>query len=134
MSDWNTVLHDTDWGRLFHAYGVADDTPGHLRNLASPQVAERQAALTHLHSAILHQGTIYSATPAAVGVITTLLRDATARAALDADTMAALVAFLGQVANSLNEIEPPQADPYPCDAELDTVSYTHLTLPTKRIV
>lgn len=121
MSDWNTVLHDTDWGRLFHAYGVADDTPGHLRNLASPQAAERQAALTHLHSAILHQGTIYSATPAAVGVITTLLRDVTARAALDADTLAALVAFLGQVGSSLNEIEPPQADPYPSDAELDTL-------------
>lgn len=57
------VLEDTDWAALTHAYGRATDTPGHLRALVGDDDTARRAAMDHLWSAIIHQGTPWLATP-----------------------------------------------------------------------
>lgn len=60
---------EVDWSEVGHAYGRATDTPGHLANLVAEDNKARGEALTHLGGAIVHQGTLYSATaPAAVAV------------------------------------------------------------------
>jgi HEAT repeat protein len=53
-----------DWGSLNHAYGEASDVPEILRSLLSPEAAENAAY--ELYGNIWHQGTVYSATAAAV--------------------------------------------------------------------
>lgn len=63
------------WDRLFHAYGKATDTPGFLANLSPACTAqERQDAVAHLYSALLHQDTIWTATPVAVRVVAGMVR------------------------------------------------------------
>ncbi|RKG68317.1 hypothetical protein D7V80_13000 [Corallococcus sp. CA054B] len=57
-----SALEATDWSRLLHAYGRATDAPGHLRALVEGDEASRSAALSYLDSAILHQGTLCTAT------------------------------------------------------------------------
>ncbi|GAA5067024.1 hypothetical protein HNP84_001055 [Thermocatellispora tengchongensis] len=70
----------TDWSRLFHAYGMATDTPGHLRALVGDDEDARQTAIYHLDAAVIHQGTPWTVTPAAAEVVADLLADpATAR-------------------------------------------------------
>ncbi|GLY50872.1 hypothetical protein [Lentzea sp. NBRC 102530] len=59
-------LDQVDWARLSHAYGPADDVPAQLRDLVSPDERIRLEALSDLNGNILHQGTIYEATAAAV--------------------------------------------------------------------
>ena len=120
MLGWD-VLRETNWGRLFHAYGVAEDTPGHLRNLTSELASLRKAALAHLDSAVLHQGTIYSVTPAAVRVIAGVLQEPALREprARKTFTLTKAITFLGDVGSSLNCIETPDPLPQPSEAELD---------------
>ncbi|XIE80919.1 HEAT repeat domain-containing protein [Streptomyces sp. SBR177] len=60
-------IGDVDWGALRHAYGSAEDVPALLRaagGAADP--AEREEAFDELGSALCHQGSVYSATVAAV--------------------------------------------------------------------
>lgn len=47
---------------LLHAYGLAIDTPRHLAALTSEDAVARSAALYHLQSAVIHQGTPWPAT------------------------------------------------------------------------
>lgn len=63
------------WAQLSHAYGVATDVPVWLRRLLKPRSALR--ALGELHAAVLHQGSIYSATPLAAHFITRLAAEPT---------------------------------------------------------
>lgn len=57
------------WSHLYHAYGVATDTPRHLAALAAGDRRARAAALDHLFGAVIHQGTPWSATaPVALAV------------------------------------------------------------------
>ena len=56
-----TGLDDVDWSGLDHAYGSADDTPGILRALAANDEGWSDAEYEYF-SAIVHQGTVYSAT------------------------------------------------------------------------
>ncbi|WFR71038.1 hypothetical protein P9209_16840 [Prescottella defluvii] len=44
-----------DWERLFHAYGVATDTPAHVEALMGGDEMAFSTAMEHLHSAVLHQ-------------------------------------------------------------------------------
>ncbi len=60
-----------DWGSLSHAYGEASDVPEILRSLLSPDAAEDAAY--ELYGNIWHQGTVYSATAAAVPFLYELL-------------------------------------------------------------
>ncbi len=67
------LLRSVPWSGLLHAYGRATDTPDHLRALARPEAEGRKAALQHLGSAILHQGTPWTATPPVAQTVAHLL-------------------------------------------------------------
>ncbi|MFI6264963.1 hypothetical protein [Micromonospora sp. NPDC051006] len=68
-------LDDIQWRRLGHAYGAADDVPGQLRALRSPDPAVRDEALGELYSNILHQGGRFEASAYAVPFLLELLAD-----------------------------------------------------------
>jgi hypothetical protein len=59
-------LDTVDWGRLSHAYGSAQDVPVYLRSLGAEDPEVRKEARQALYMTILHQGTLYSATVAAM--------------------------------------------------------------------
>jgi hypothetical protein len=59
-------LDSIDWRRLHHAYGVATDVPGIIRDLASSDQDVAEPALYEISSTIYHQGTVYEATAFAV--------------------------------------------------------------------
>jgi hypothetical protein len=63
------------WSDLYHAYGVATDTPRHLAALRSEDVKAREAALEHLFGAVIHQGTPWSATASTALEVARLLDD-----------------------------------------------------------
>jgi hypothetical protein len=65
-------LDDPPWDALEHAYGSADDIPGVIRAVASADEGEADAAIDELFGAVFHQGTVYSATVAAVPFIVQL--------------------------------------------------------------
>ncbi|MGW1885199.1 HEAT repeat domain-containing protein [Streptomyces sp. NPDC001970] len=61
-----TGIDEVDWASLGHAYGPADDVPGLLRGLASPDPVEREAALDAMYAAVHHQGDVYDSTLACI--------------------------------------------------------------------
>ncbi|GGR33087.1 HEAT repeat domain-containing protein [Streptomyces netropsis] len=68
-------IDDIDWAELEHAYGPADDVPGLLRAAGSVDAGVRDEALEELFSSLCHQGSIYSATAAAVPFVAELAVD-----------------------------------------------------------
>jgi HEAT repeat protein len=70
-----TGLDAVDWSALTHAYGPADDVPGQLRALCSPDPEERGKALDALYGTIFHQGSRYPATAAAVPFLARMAAD-----------------------------------------------------------
>lgn len=82
---------------LVHAYGFATDTPRHLAALRDGDDDARTAALKHLWSAILHQGTPFTATPPAALAVAELL---VAAPPSDAGLRARLLTFLAGVAEA----------------------------------
>jgi len=69
------ALEATDWSKLHHAYGRATDTPNHLRALLNSDAEARKAALFHLSSAVIHQGTPWTATGPAALVVAGMMAD-----------------------------------------------------------
>jgi hypothetical protein len=63
-----------EWTTWPHAYGPATDTPGHLRALESGDDEARRAAAFHFRSAIVHQSTIWPASPDAFAGLIRVLR------------------------------------------------------------
>jgi len=59
-------LETVDWGRLSNAFGSARSVPVFIRNLGSEDAQEREEALYALVMTILHQGSLFSATVAAL--------------------------------------------------------------------
>ncbi|GAA4256706.1 hypothetical protein GCM10022255_070600 [Dactylosporangium darangshiense] len=86
----------TDYATLFHAYGRAVDTPAHLEALTSDDHEARTAAFRHLWSAVIHQGTPWTATPPAAERVAALVGDPR----LDASDRASLLRFLAAVAEA----------------------------------
>ncbi|OIK23665.1 hypothetical protein VT52_031345 [Streptomyces malaysiense] len=68
-------LDGLDWSALTHAYGPADDVPGLLRALCSPDAEQRHQALDALYGNIFHQGSRYPATAAAVPFLVRMAAD-----------------------------------------------------------
>ncbi len=68
-------LDTVDWSALTHAYGPADDLPGLLRDLCSPDARQRHKALHELYGNIFHQGSRYPATAAAVPFLARMAAD-----------------------------------------------------------
>src|SRR4051812_46666376 len=88
-----------DWALLKHAHGPATDVPGLLRSLLSEDAAVRMEALAHLHETIWHQGTVYSASAAAVPFLYELLTHA------DVQDKDGIVSLLGCVATGRSSLE-----------------------------
>jgi hypothetical protein len=59
-------LEGINWGGLSHAYGPAADVPGLIRALADRSEEVRSEAIDELFGTIVHQGSLYTATAAAV--------------------------------------------------------------------
>lgn len=78
----------TDWSRLSHAYGPADDIPALLDQLASDPTSERW---TDLWSALCHQGSVYSASFAALPWLTRIARSDDPGQAVSALTLAGAI-------------------------------------------
>lgn len=64
--------------RLTHAYGPATNTPERLRALLQDDDAFA-SALDHLYEAVLHQGTVYSATGPSLQAVAAMFDDDIAR-------------------------------------------------------
>ncbi|GHI09316.1 hypothetical protein AQI88_31635 [Streptomyces cellostaticus] len=87
----------TDWSQLTHAYGTADDIPGLFARLDGGPGDEQ---VWHaLWSALCHQGSVYSASFAALPLLTDI---ATGRAAGARDEAVALAGFV------VAEADPPE--------------------------
>jgi HEAT repeats len=82
-------LDRVDWASLQHAYGSATDVPGMLRELASE--GEASHAFDQLFGSLNHQGSVYSATSAAIPFLIQILEDG---------RRSELVHFLGSVAEA----------------------------------
>jgi hypothetical protein len=102
------ALESTKWERLFHAYGRATDTPDHLRALLGKDPKSRKQAMDHLWSAIIHQGTPYTATGPTALVVAGLLADE--RIDRVDETQALLLRFLVGVAEIAVEAEKRSAE------------------------
>jgi hypothetical protein len=68
-------LEDIDWGRLGHAYGLADDLPHLLRGLQSDAAERREECFAELFGTIWHQGRVYEAAAHTVPFLLALLAD-----------------------------------------------------------
>jgi hypothetical protein len=86
-------LDAIDWGSVEHAYGPAIDVPDLLRALRSDSREEREAAFGALFGNIVHQGTVYAATPLSVPFIIELL---SAPDPLDAEYLVLLLAAIAE--------------------------------------
>lgn len=68
------AIDAVDWGALSHAYHAATDTRAHLMAVAVGDERGRHLAWNELWGSVRHQGTVYSATVAAVPIVTALAR------------------------------------------------------------
>ncbi|MFE6308162.1 hypothetical protein [Nocardiopsis sp. NPDC057823] len=122
MSTGTDVLAATDWNRTFHAYGPGTDVPGHLALLLSDDPADRSRALDHLYSAVIHQGTVYSATVPAARYVAGVLADPRLDAPVGAASLRAhLLGFLRDAAEGVAGHLCEPAPPAPDAAERDRV-------------
>ncbi|MFE9193498.1 hypothetical protein ACFYL6_28260 [Micromonospora sp. NPDC007208] len=87
----------TEYAALLHAYGLAVDTPGHLAALVGDDPVARARAIEHLWSAIIHQGTPWTATPPVALDVAALLADPLVT---DPGLRAELLNFLAAVAEA----------------------------------
>ncbi|MEU5974801.1 HEAT repeat domain-containing protein [Streptomyces sp. NPDC047315] len=92
-------LDGVGWEELEHAYGEAEDVPAMLRGLVGDE-GEASEALGELWGSIVHQGTVYEATAAAVPFL--------ARLAAGGVRTVDLLVLLGAIAESTDECGVPQ--------------------------
>jgi hypothetical protein len=86
---------EVPWATLDHCFGASDDIPGLLRETA----AGSEEALEELAGYMVHQGTLYEATPYLVGFL--------ARIAASGVATAGIVALLGGVARCDGDRQNP---------------------------
>ena len=67
-------LHELDWAPLEDAYGTADQTPWFIEALTSDDQGDQNFGIYGLYSATTHQGSVYSASGAAVPFLAELVR------------------------------------------------------------
>lgn len=75
MDPLTPALLQVDWSSLDHAYGPAVDAPGQLLALVSDDLEARSGAVGYLDAAMLHQGSVYSATAPFITIVAMLLGD-----------------------------------------------------------
>ncbi|GGM87008.1 hypothetical protein GCM10011609_24490 [Lentzea pudingi] len=67
-------LHDVDWAALEDAYGTAAETPWFIEALTSDDGGDRNFGVYGLYSATTHQGSVYTASEAAIPFLAELVR------------------------------------------------------------
>ncbi|MEJ3749998.1 hypothetical protein WEI85_42890 [Actinomycetes bacterium KLBMP 9797] len=115
-------MTDVDAGQfatLLHAYGRATDTPAHVAALAGGDAAARSAALEHLWSAVIHQGTPWTATPPVAVAVAALIGDPRLSGAANADLRANLLDFLAAVAEAGQAYRDLDHLAAPADVDVD---------------
>lgn len=75
QTQFESDLQAIAWHELDHAYGPADGIPDWIRALRSDRRETRQEAIEHLSNSINHQGSVYSASLAAIPFLQSLVRD-----------------------------------------------------------
>jgi hypothetical protein len=102
-------LEDVRWDRLRHAYGAAGEVHERIRDLVAPDPGVRKAGLRSLASSIHHQGSVYSASLAAVPFLVEVLAHPSADVAEILDLLLDLA--LGDDANAWawGQAFPPNA-------------------------
>ncbi|MFH9737262.1 HEAT repeat domain-containing protein [Streptomyces roseolus] len=110
-----TGIEEVDWASLGHAYGPADDVPELLRGLASPDPAEREAALDGMYGAVHHQGDVYDSTLACIPFLLELVADP---AVQDRGAIVELLTSIGgiELDDEDDDLDGP-AGPGPGDAD-----------------
>ncbi|MFX0573707.1 hypothetical protein [Nocardia nepalensis] len=73
MDSVRRTIAEVDWAALEHAYGSAEDAPAYLLALLDGERDAGVAAVGYLDSALLHQGSLYSATAPFVAIMAELL-------------------------------------------------------------
>jgi hypothetical protein len=135
MVDVFSVLDDTNWAALTHAYGSAADTPVVLATLLSGDPDQYGTALGYLDAAVLHQGRVYPATAPTALFVAGILDDPRTTITCTSDLpweprerplRAALVEWLGSVAASASrwDDEPAPPDEAPLIARCQAIRRT----------
>lgn len=75
MIDMDAVLHGTNWAKIGHAYGSAEDIPDRLRALLSEDEGRIAAAWDELGTLLTHQESVYPATAPAALFVAAILSD-----------------------------------------------------------
>ena len=75
MDHLSLALLQVDWGSLDHAYGPAGDAPGQLQALVGDDLQAMSNAVGYLDAAMLHQGSVFSATAPFIRIVAGLLAD-----------------------------------------------------------
>ncbi|GLY50743.1 hypothetical protein [Lentzea sp. NBRC 102530] len=135
------ILRDTRWDELAHAYGSAADAPEPLLDLLSENEEAAGNALGYLDAAVLHQGSVYSATAPAAEYVAAILDDPRlslpCESALPWDDRerplrAALLEWLGEFADSVT-FDPDsyefEVDPEELEEEAEALTAGRALLP-----
>lgn len=69
-----SVIDEIPWVELSHAYGTAIDVPDQLRAVLDPDAEKRRSTFYSFTCNLFHQGSVYSATVPAIGVLQKMLR------------------------------------------------------------
>ncbi|MFC5668441.1 hypothetical protein ACFP3U_36470 [Kitasatospora misakiensis] len=91
----------TDWSRLSHAYGSAEDIPALLDRIEAAPSAERWS---DLWSALCHQGSVYSASFAALPRLTAIAAAADPKEQLNALHLATAIVAGADQLDELDEV------------------------------
>lgn len=135
MRSPETILLDTDWAGLGHAYGSAADAPEQLLNLLSENAEACGNALAYLDAAVLHQYTVYSSTAPAVRFVAAILDDPRVLVPCESafpwddrerPLRAALLGWLGTVAESAAWDDP---EGYEDDEEAEAFAACRALIP-----
>jgi hypothetical protein len=102
-----SALGKAEWTTWPHAYGCARDTPGHLAALLGDDEAAKTDAARHFSSAIVHQSSVWPASPDAFAWLVRVLREQP----LPPEVLAECVEALGEAAEYLGDM--PTGTPVP---------------------
>ncbi|MDX3315268.1 hypothetical protein P1S61_40765 [Streptomyces sp. ME08-AFT2] len=103
LPDANALLEETDWSHLEHGGGSADPgTPVKLAGLVSGKSDAAAIALDHLWNDLLHQGSLYSATPPAALYVAAVLGESGSRESLAAQHRRRLLEWLAETAYAVS--------------------------------
>ena len=76
MSRAGSFVSDVHWSELQDAFGPATEVPALLQKVATARGKRLEKAIGDLCEHVLHQGTIYSASPAVVRALIDLAKEA----------------------------------------------------------